>query len=143
MLGNLPSGYNKAVHGPYDPAVFYGKADLPLSQVIIWFIFIFIVLIIECSGEGLPAPCLARSPTVLQSHCLRAGSVQVESIMDSVFRYIYCFITRAYWRWNHKYCLPKHCGITPFVQMSVGFSALFYIMNYGGISEHKNHKYHW
>ena len=42
MLGNLPSGYNKAVHGPYDPAVFYGKADLPLSQVIIWFIFIFI-----------------------------------------------------------------------------------------------------
>ena len=43
MLGNLPSGYNKAVHGPYDPAVFYGKADLPLSQVIIWFIFIFIL----------------------------------------------------------------------------------------------------
>ena len=33
MLGNLPSGYNKAIHGPYDPAVFYGKADLPLSQV--------------------------------------------------------------------------------------------------------------
>ena len=33
MLGQLPSGYNKAVHGPYDPAVFYGKADIPLSQV--------------------------------------------------------------------------------------------------------------
>ena len=36
MLGNLPSGYNKAVHGPYDPAVFYGKPDLPLSQVIVF-----------------------------------------------------------------------------------------------------------
>ena len=24
-LGQLPNGYNKAVHGPYDPAVFYGK----------------------------------------------------------------------------------------------------------------------
>ena len=41
MLGQLPSGYNKAVHGPYDPAVFYGKADIPLSQVkweIVWFV---------------------------------------------------------------------------------------------------------
>ena len=33
MLGQLPSGYSKAVHGPYDPAVFYGKPDIPLSQV--------------------------------------------------------------------------------------------------------------
>ena len=32
-LGQLPPGYDKAVHGPYDPAVFYGKKDLPLSQV--------------------------------------------------------------------------------------------------------------
>ncbi len=23
----------QAVHGPYDPAVFYGKRDIPLSQV--------------------------------------------------------------------------------------------------------------
>ena len=33
MLGQLPSGYSKAIHGPYDPAIFYGKADMPLSQV--------------------------------------------------------------------------------------------------------------
>jgi hypothetical protein len=32
-LGELPKEYNKAVHGPYDPAVFYGKKDVPLSQV--------------------------------------------------------------------------------------------------------------
>merc|ERR1712018_884221 len=32
-LGELPKEYNKAVHGPYDPAVFYGKPDTPLAQV--------------------------------------------------------------------------------------------------------------
>jgi len=36
MIGNLPKEYNKAVHGPYDPAVFYGKKDLKLSQVKIY-----------------------------------------------------------------------------------------------------------
>ena len=30
-LGELPKEYNKAVHGPYDPAVFYGKKDVPLK----------------------------------------------------------------------------------------------------------------
>ena len=24
---------------------------------------------------------------------------------------------RAYWRWNHKYQLPKYCGITPMLQV--------------------------
>ena len=32
-LGELPKAYSKAVHGPYDPAVFYGKKDVPLGQV--------------------------------------------------------------------------------------------------------------
>lgn len=32
-LGELPKEYNKAVHGPYDPAMYYGKADTPLAQV--------------------------------------------------------------------------------------------------------------
>ena len=32
-LGQLPPGYDKAIHGPYDPSVFYGKKDIPLSQV--------------------------------------------------------------------------------------------------------------
>ena len=32
-LGQLPKEYNKAVHGPYDPAVFYGKKDVPLGTV--------------------------------------------------------------------------------------------------------------
>ena len=52
-------------------------------------------------------------------------------------------LLRAYWRWNHKYCLPKNCGVTPFVQCAVGWSALFYLINYPNISAHKNMKYHW
>ena len=52
-------------------------------------------------------------------------------------------MSRAYWRWNHKYCLPKNSGITPFVQCAVGFSALFYLINYNGITSHRNQKYHW
>ena len=27
-LGELPKEYNKAVHGPYDPAMYYGKREL-------------------------------------------------------------------------------------------------------------------
>jgi hypothetical protein len=36
---------------------------------------------------------------------------------------------RAYWRWNHKYALPKYCGLTPVLQvyffLSLVFSGLY------------------
>lgn len=32
-----------------------------------------------------------------------------------VFVQIFIFFIR----WNHKYCLPKYCGITPFVQVDI------------------------
>ncbi|XP_052130070.1 putative ATP synthase subunit f, mitochondrial [Frankliniella occidentalis] len=32
-IGDYPSHYNQKVHGPYDPARFYGKPDTALSQV--------------------------------------------------------------------------------------------------------------
>jgi len=108
MLGQLPSGYNKAVHGPYDPAVFYGKADIPLSQVKVY---------------QLPAWLLRRQ----FYNPIAYGRA----------------MSRAYWRWNHKYVLPKYCGMTPFVQVAVGASALFYLLNFNSISSHKNMKYHW
>lgn len=31
--GCYPEGYNRAVHGPYDPARYYGPKDLALSEV--------------------------------------------------------------------------------------------------------------
>ncbi|CAG0913124.1 unnamed protein product [Notodromas monacha] len=32
-MGQLPEGYNKKIHGPYNPARYYGKPDIPLGQV--------------------------------------------------------------------------------------------------------------
>nr|ACO15294.1 ATP synthase subunit f, mitochondrial [Caligus clemensi] len=32
-LGELPAEYNRAVHGPYDPAVYYGKKDTKFGDV--------------------------------------------------------------------------------------------------------------
>ncbi|XP_023328911.1 putative ATP synthase subunit f, mitochondrial [Eurytemora carolleeae] len=106
-LGQLPKEYNKAVHGPYDPAIFYGKKDTPLSQVKLY---------------QLPAWLARRNPSPVAMG--RA-------------------VSRAYWRWNHKYVLPKYSGITPVLQLTVAWSALFYCLNYSGISHHTNAKYHW
>jgi len=106
-LGELPKEYSKAVHGPYDPSVFYGKKDTPLGQVKL--------------GE-LPAWLARRNPS--------------PSAIGKA-------MSRAYWRWNHKYQLPKYCGLTPALQMTVGLCGVFYLMNYGNISHHKNQKYHW
>merc|ERR1712098_822555 len=75
--------------------VFYGKPDIPFSQVKVY---------------QLPAWLLRRQ----FYNPIAYGRA----------------MSRAYWRWNHKYALPKHCGLTPVLQMSAGFMALFYLLNY-------------
>ena len=68
-------------------------------------------------------------------------------------------IWRAYWRWNHKYQLPKYCGITPMLQvcfttidrevlifelqLTAGSMLFFYLINYNSLQHHRNKKYHW
>lgn len=42
-------------------------------------------------------------------------------------------MSRAWWRWNHKYVQPKRAGIAPFFQVVVGSIIFFYIINYGKI----------
>jgi len=108
MLGQLPSGYSKAVHGPYDPAVFYGKPDIPLSQVKVY---------------QLPAWLLRKQ----FYNPIAYGRA----------------MSRAYWRWNHKYVLPKYSGLTPALQLAAAASAVFYLLNFNSITSHKNMKYHW
>ncbi|KAB0793623.1 hypothetical protein PPYR_13243 [Photinus pyralis] len=51
-------------------------------------------------------------------------------------------VSRAFWRWQHKYVQPKRGGIAPVFQVIFGSMALFYILNYRRISHHKNYKYH-
>merc|ERR1711992_220310 len=106
-LGELPKEYNKAVHGPYDPAMYYGKPDTPLSQVKL--------------GQ-LPAWFARKSKNPID--WARA-------------------VNRFYWRWNHKYLQPKHCGLTPFIQIGAMSMVLFYTMNYHKFKAHRNFKYHW
>ena len=99
-LGELPKGYNKAVHGPYDPAIFYGKKDVPLGTVKL---------------QDVPSWLSRRSlsPTAMGQALSRAywRSVSQLTFQFLILKYLFC-------RWNHKYCLPKYCGITPFVQVN-------------------------
>ncbi|KAG7202454.1 hypothetical protein KM043_018753 [Ampulex compressa] len=50
--------------------------------------------------------------------------------------------SRAYWRWQWKYTLPKKSGIAPFFQIAVSGMIISYIINYRRIRGHRNYKYH-
>merc|ERR1712243_131432 len=106
-IGELPKEYNVKVHGPYDPAVYYGPKHTPLGQVKV--------------GES-PGWLMQRNKSPIAMG--RA-------------------LSRAYWRWSHKYYLPTRSGIAPFLQVCVGWSAFFYVLNYQKITHHRNYKYHW
>lgn len=45
-------------------------------------------------------------------------------------------VSRAYWRWNHKYCLSKRTGIAPYFQLITAGVIFFYAINYGRISKY-------
>ena len=44
-------------------------------------------------------------------------------------------VSRAYWRWNHKFMQPKYCGLTPMIQMAGMYMVFFYTINYGKFSK--------
>lgn len=45
-------------------------------------------------------------------------------------------VSRAFWRWNHKYCQSKRVGVAPFFHVVVTSSIVFYCFNYDRISEY-------
>jgi F-type H+-transporting ATPase subunit f len=47
-------------------------------------------------------------------------------------------VSRAFWRWQHKYWQPRRAGIAPYYQAIVGSMIFFYAINYGKISKLKN-----
>ncbi|KAF5271221.1 hypothetical protein FQA39_LY08228 [Lamprigera yunnana] len=51
-------------------------------------------------------------------------------------------VSRAWWRWQHKYVQPKRAGIAPIVQLATVCMAISYVMNYRRISGHSHYKYH-
>ncbi|XP_066140181.1 putative ATP synthase subunit f, mitochondrial [Euwallacea fornicatus] len=106
QIGEYPAEYNPKIHGPYDPARFYGKPDTPFGQV-------------KLSEVGSWLARRNKSPRAI------AGA-----------------FSRAFWRWQHKYVLPKRAGIAPFLHVVFGSMGVFYFLNYGKVSRHKNYKYH-
>lgn len=48
--------------------------------------------------------------------------------------------SRAWWRWQHKYMLPKKASIAPFFQLTLAACTFFYIINYGKISKYSIQK---
>ncbi|XP_065580322.1 putative ATP synthase subunit f, mitochondrial [Artemia franciscana] len=106
-FGDYPAEYNPKVHGPYDPARFYGKADVPLGQVKL--------------GE--------------LSQWLGRRNKNPQAVAAAV--------SRGWWRWQHKYVLPRKGGIAPYIQLIVGCSIFFYAINYGKMVAHRQRKYHW
>ncbi|KAJ9585350.1 hypothetical protein L9F63_002847, partial [Diploptera punctata] len=83
-FGDYPAEYNPKVHGPYDPARYYGTPDTPFAQ----------------------------HPSAMMGA-----------------------ISRAWWRWQHKYVQPKRAGIAPFFHVIVGAMGFFYLINYGKLSK--------
>merc|ERR1712122_49463 len=106
-LGELPKEYNPKVHGPYDPAVYYGPKAKAFGDVKL--------------GE-LPGWLASRNKT--PTGVGRA-------------------ISRAYWRWNHKYAQPKYAGITAPVQLIAISCTVFYLINITKFWSHRNYKHQW
>ncbi|CAL4066986.1 unnamed protein product [Meganyctiphanes norvegica] len=106
-MADYPSEYNPKIHGPYDPARFYGKVDTALGQV-------------KLGELGSWVGRRNLSPAGIVGAC-----------------------SRAWWRWQHKYMLPKKTGVAPFLQLAVGSMAFFYALNYGKMVHHRNYKHHW
>ncbi|XP_054282805.1 putative ATP synthase subunit f, mitochondrial [Macrosteles quadrilineatus] len=105
-FGDYPAEYNPKVHGPYDPARYYGKPDTPFGQVKVgelgqWF------------GRRNKSP---------------------QSMIAAV--------SRAWWRWQHKYYQPKYAGIAGPLQIAIGCMATFYYFNYRTMKAHRQMKYH-
>lgn len=51
-------------------------------------------------------------------------------------------VSRAYWRWNHKYVLPRYSNFAPMAQFFVVSSLVFYYFNYSRVQHHRKFKYH-
>merc|ERR1711972_544778 len=106
-IGELPKEYNIKVHGPYDPATYYGPKDTPLGQVKV---------------KELPGWLARRGKSPIA---------------------IGRALSRAHWRWAHKYWLPVRSGVAGPIQLAMGLSVFFYFLNYPKMLHHRNWKHHW
>lgn len=105
-FGEYPAEYNPKVHGPYDPARFYGKPDTPFGQVKL--------------GE-------------------LGGWLGRRSFSPVAWTQA---VSRAYWRWNHKYIFPKKNNAAGVIHLVFGICFFSYVLNYPRIAAHRRMRYH-
>lgn len=106
-IGEYPDGYEPRIHGPYDPARYYGPKDTPFGEVRL---------------KDLGAWFLRRKYTP-------------QAITGA--------ISRAYWRWQHKYVLPRKSGAAAFFQVVITAGIVFYVMNFDKIRRERRYEHHW
>lgn len=51
-------------------------------------------------------------------------------------------LSRAFWRWQHKYAQPRKAGMAATFQVLISGMIFFYCINYGKMTAHRNYKYH-
>lgn len=136
MVGELPKAYNKAVHGPYDPAIFYGKRDVPLGQVKLqdvpsWF-----------SRRNLSPTAMGQAMSRAYWRYVALWEQQMclfkylSSLSDGITSTVYLSTAGSLrsFRWIFD---VNFLRLIFLFKMSVGFSALFYLMNYNSIKTHR------
>lgn len=119
-LGDYPAEYNPKVHGPYDPARFYGKR--------------------KCSNRNIAAGRLCNEILVFSADT-PFGQVKISELgawfgrRNKSPQALMGGLSRTWWRWQHKYVQPKRAGIAPMFQLIAGSMLFFYAINYGKTSE--------
>lgn len=122
-FGDYPPEYDAKHHGPYDPARYYGKRK---STTNLQFFNEKKNTYLTITSHSADIP-FGKVKLGELSAWLSRREMSAQSLAG--------MISRAWWRWNHKYVLPKRAGIAPLFQLLAGSCLFFYVINYGNISE--------
>jgi F-type H+-transporting ATPase subunit f len=119
---DYPKEYNPRVHGPYNPATYYGPktqafSEVKLGEVGKWF------------GQR------EKSVSSLMNFLTRGNENLEATKLCLILHFILicvCMCTRfiAVWRYKHKYVLPQKAGATPIYHLVAVSIVAFYL--FGG-----------
>ena len=131
-LGECHPGYNPKVHGPYDPAINYGKSKL--SSVLTCFIKI---IVYDLYLRKRTTPWIWINILTFFSEDIPLGQVKISELPGWLARRnwtpagIARGMSRGYWRWNHAFLQPKRAGMAGFIHWCVGICFVSYMASYG------------
>ncbi|XP_037093697.1 putative ATP synthase subunit f, mitochondrial [Pollicipes pollicipes] len=158
-FGDYPVEFNPKVHGPYDPARWYGKPDTPLSQVKLgelggWLgrrqkspqAMTAAISRGQWAGQGQVTRRNAGGPRLMASviHPRSRGNVPRTNLKTvHVHTAQNCVIGGLTGAGCTSTCTRSGRAWRRSLQVIVATSSLFYVLNYTKIKAHRLHKYHW